>query len=389
MRIVELAAFHVRIPLRRVIRHASHVRTETDNVVVRCVLSDKSVGFGEGLPREYVTGETVESALELLKRSNLPAQFDTCRDFGSAVRLAERVKLAEAPGDVRQCQGNAARCAVELAILDAFGRAFGEPLSHVTRMLTPELYQPREQVRYSGVIASAKGLKLSMAALAMRMYGFAQIKMKVGIPGYNDRRRLRAMRILCGKKMDLRVDANEAWSPDEAVEKIRELEPYRITSVEQPVAHEQVAALSRVRKEIQTPISLDESLCSMVDAEAAVSQQTCDIFNLRISKCGGFIPTLRLAQFARQHGIGIQLGCQVGETAILSAAGRHFAGSVADLKYVEGSYDRHLVREALSDRDITFKRGGWAPLLVGSGTSIRVDPTALERVIVHKEPLLG
>ena len=57
------------------------------------------------------------------------------------------------------------------------------------------------------------------------------------------------------------------------------------------------------------------------------------------------MPTLRLAQFAKQHGIGCQLGCQVGETAILSAAGRHFAGSVADLRHVEGSYDRHLVRE--------------------------------------------
>ena len=79
---------------------------------------------------------------------------------------------------------------------------------------------------------------------------------------------------------------------------------------------------------------------------------------------------MRLAQFARQHGLGYQLGCQVGETAILSAAGRHFAASVADLRYLEGSYDRHLVREALGTTDLTFGWGGWAPALAGPGLGV-------------------
>ncbi len=87
----------------------------------------------------------------------------------------------------------------------------------------------------------------------------------------------------------------------------------------------------------------------------------CDLFNIRLSKCGGYIPSLRLAQFAKQNKIGYQLGCQVGETAILSAAGRHFAGSVSDLVAVEGSYDRHLVKESLSQEDLTFGWGGKAP----------------------------
>jgi len=120
-----------------------------------------------------------------------------------------------------------------------------------------------------------------------------------------------------------------------------------------------------------------------------VQQGTCDLFNLRLSKCGGFIPTLHLAQFARRHGLGYQLGCQVGETAVLSAAGRHFASSVADLRYVEGSYDRHLVGEPLGQADLTFGRGGWAPALTGCGLSVSLDPEALKRVTLRKEPLLG
>src|SRR5262249_34860649 len=105
--------------------------------------------------------------------------------------------------------------------------------------------------------------------------------------------------------------------------------------------------------------------------------------------CGGFIPSLRLAQFARQHHLGCQLGCQVGETVLLSAAGRHFASSVADLRYLEGSYDRHLVRERLGTRDITFRWGGLAPALPGPGLGVSPDPHVLKRVTIRKEPLLG
>src|SRR5262249_46193670 len=204
-------------------------------------------------------------------------------------------------------------------------------------------------------------------------YGFHQVKLKVGIPGYDDVRRLRSLRRISGRKMDLRVDANEAWNTEEAADQIRKLEPFGITSVEQPVSYEDLNALPGLRKLVKTPIMLDESLCSRLDAERAVSLQACDLFNLRLSKCGGFIPALRLAQFAKQNGLGYQLGCQVGETAILSAAGRHFATSVLGIRYLEGSYDRHLVLEALGAADMTFRRGGWARALVGCGLSFPLD----------------
>lgn len=388
MRIVELIAYHIRIPLRRPFRHASHRRTETDNVVVRCVLEDRTEGFGEGVPRDYVTGETAESALDLLRRSELPAQLGPCPDFPGAVALAERLRTAPVPGDDRERRGNAARCALELAVLDAYGRRFGEPLSAATRFAAPGLYEPRQRVQYSGAIGSAHGFKAAALAFGFRLYGFRQIKVKVGIAGHDDPARLSRIRRRVGARVDLRVDANEAWSASEAAERIRALEPSGISAVEQPVPHEAVEALKEVRRQVRTPLMLDESLCSLVDARRALDGQTCDLFNLRLSKCGGFLPTLRLAEFARRQGLGCQLGCQVGETAILSAAGRHFAASVAGLRYLEGSYDRHLVRESLATRDVTFGRGGWAQALPGPGLGVTVDAAALERVILRTEKLL-
>lgn len=389
MKIAELTAFVVRIPLRKAIKHASHTRTETENVVVRCMLDDGTIGYGEGVPRDYVTGETADTAIELLKKSDLPAQLEACPDFARAVQLAGRLRLAPVPGDQRGISGNAARCSVELAILDAYGRGYGEPLTTVTKLLAPELYQFRDWVRYSGAITSARGMKARFAAWRMWIYRFKQVKIKVGIEGYDDATRLRVIRSRIGRKMDLRVDANEAWPASEAADRIAELEPANITSVEQPIAHADVDKLADIRKKVKTPIMLDESLCGFVDAKHAIDNGLCDLFNLRLSKCGGFIPSLRLAQQAKQAGLGYQLGCQVGETAILSAAGRAFACSVNDIRYLEGSYDRHLVKERLGQEDITFGWGGWAPVLNGIGLAVKLDPQALARVTLRKEVLLG
>jgi muconate cycloisomerase len=389
MRVAELTAYQVRIPLVRPIRHASHARTSTENLIVHCALDDGTEGFGEGVPREYVTGETIDSAIALLRQSDLASQLEPCSEFRTAVAVLERLHLAPIPGDDRACQGNAARCAVELALLDAFGRYFGQPLSRVTELLAPDLYEPKEMVRYSYVVTSARGLKLLLVCLLLHVYRFRQVKVKVGIAGYDDLARLRAIRRRLRRSVDLRVDANEAWQPSEVAERIRALESFGITSVEQPVPHADVACLADVRRQVRTPIMLDESLCSLIDGERAIEQGTCDLFNLRLSKCGGFIPSLRLAQLARRHGLGYQLGCQVGETALLSAAGRHFAGSVAGVRYLEGSYDRHLVREPLATSDITFGWGGRAPALTGPGLGVAVDPAALTRVTVRKEAILG
>ncbi|MCZ2343280.1 MAG: dipeptide epimerase [Bacteroidales bacterium] len=389
MQVVDLEVRHIRLPLRRPVKHASHTRTDTDNVLVRCTLSDGSVGWGEGVPRDYVTGETVDSAIALMRRSNIAARISECQNFEDAVRMVSRFALDAVPGDERGCQGNAARCAVELALLDAFGHAFGEPLTAVTRFVAPELYELQEQVRYSGVILSAKGWKARVMSLAYRLTGFRQCKVKVGIAGHDDVQRLRLIRRCLGSAMDIRLDANEAWDIATAIRQIQALAPYQITSVEQPVPHELSHELASVRKQTGIPIMLDESLCSEIDAERVTREGLCDLFNLRLSKCGGFLPTLRLAAFAARHGLGYQLGCQVGETAILSAAGRHFACSVAGIRAWEGSFDRYLHRHLLTREDLTFGRGGVAPRLVGPGLGITVDPVRVDAITVHREVLIG
>ncbi len=390
MEVVSIILRHVRLKLRRPVKHASHARTETDNLIVSCQLSDGKIGYGEGVPREYVTGETLDGAFDVLKSVDLKKLLLPAADFETAVRNAESFQLPAIPGDDRNCRSNAARCAVELAYLDAFGQSLGEPLMNATKLIAPELYEPRERVQYSGIILSAKGWKARLAAIGYRVMGFRQVKVKVGIAGHDDAKRLKAIRRCVGSAMDLRVDANEAWGATDAVEKILALDPFGVRCVEQPVPHEQVKVLKLIRESTGVPILLDESLCSMVDAEQAVQGGFGDLFNLRLSKCGGFIPTLKLAAFALQNGLGYQLGCQVGESGILSAAGRQFATSVKQIRHLEGSFDRYLLPNSLLKEDISFsRRGGWAPMLPGTGIGARIDPAQLDAATVRREVLFA
>jgi muconate cycloisomerase len=387
MRVVELALIHAAIPLRKVVRHASASRELSDNLIVRATLENGVAGFGEGVPRSYVTGETIDAAIEQLRQTDLRSQLRPARSFEDAVSLARALELWQPRPDPRGCYGNAARCAVELALLDAWGKHFRAPLSAVTALM-PEaelIRQSVARVRYSGAITSDTERREFWAALKTRLWGFRDCKVKVGANGQDDRQRLERIRRILGRRVRVRIDANEAWKPNEVVQRVRELEPYRIASVEQPVPHEQVAALAEVRRHVTVPIMHDESICSLTDARAAIEQRTCDLFNIRLSKCGGFIQSLRIAALANANGIGYQLGCQVGETGILSAAGRHFATSVAGLCFLEGSYDRHLVAERLTCEDVTFGFGGRAPALGGVGLGVSIDPDAPARVTRREE----
>jgi muconate cycloisomerase len=163
---------------------------------------------------------------------------------------------------------------------------------------------------------------------------------------------------------------------------------YNVTSLEQPVPHADVAGLRQVRSELNVPIMLDESLCCLEDAERAIAGGWCDLFNIRLSKCGGLLRSLKLAAIARQHGLGFQLGCQVGETGILSAAGRHFACNVDNIRYLEGSFDRFLVRDALTEQDLTFQYGGRGRRLAGPGLGVDINECRVRQLAVRTTELI-
>ncbi|MEO1995685.1 MAG: enolase C-terminal domain-like protein [Planctomycetaceae bacterium] len=386
MRVARFDAYHVRIPLWFTVRHASHTRQDTDSLIVRCTLTDGTTGWGEGLPRSYVTGETIDSALSLFETTDLNQQCGGAwQTLDQAVELARAMDLGPPPADKRDSFGNTVRSALELSLLDAAARSCSQPLSDIVFSIpeTVAIRKAADRVQYSGTITAMHPRRQWISAWLNRLWGFHQCKVKVGAAGIDDRDTVRRIRGILKPHVEIRVDANEAWTRDEAARQIARLEPFGISTVEQPLPHSQLENMAWLRQVTNTPLMLDESLCSLDDARRAIEYGTCDRFNLRISKCGGLTNTLLLAAMAHRAGLGYQLGCQVGETGILSAAGRHIACSIDHILSLEGSFDRFLVRNALTRENLTFARAGFAPALPGPGLGVTVQDSALHKVTIR------
>jgi muconate cycloisomerase len=170
------------------------------------------------------------------------------------------------------------------------------------------------------------------------------------------------------------LDANGAWSADEAVERIRALHAFGLTAVEQPVAREDVAGLARVRRAVSTPIVADESLCTLADARRLLEHEACDVWNLRVGKCGGLLATLELADLAARNGVGCALGVLVGETGILTAAGRHVAACRDGWLWLEHDGAGLKRAEPIAVPPVT---GGRVAAPAGPGLGFAVDEALL------------
>ncbi|WZO99660.1 enolase C-terminal domain-like protein [Isosphaeraceae bacterium EP7] len=387
MLISSIDVHHVAVPLKRRIKHASHDRTTSDNLIVRVRLDDGRVGVGEGVPRSYVTGETIETAFRALSGVDVARAIGRPSDMRSVVRSLERFTLPSIEDDPRGMDGNAARCALELAILDAYGQAFGVSASEALRMAEVPGLPLRAKpgvVWYSGAITAEDPRRELYSALKLRLYRFSQTKIKVGVDGQDDPRRLRNLRRVLGPWMNIRIDANESWAPHELIERVAPLLGSRPSALEQPVSHEDVGSLASLRPQLGVPVMLDESLCGEPDGRRAIEAGLADLFNVRLSKCGGIFPSLRLVAMAHTAGLGVQLGCHPGETGVLSAAGRHVASNLRGLRYVEGSYDRHVLARNITTKGVNFTIHGLAWPIKGPGLGVTVDEQGLDALTVRK-----
>ena len=216
----------------------------------------------------------------------------------------------------------------------------------------------------------------------MRIYGFHQVKIKVGAEGQDDSRRLGRMRRILGRGMDIRLDANEAWPASELIDRVSPLLPFRPSALEQPVPHAQVgscrasSAPGCTRHARRVPVWIPG--CTV----AAVDHRTADILNVRLSKCGGIFPSFRIIGLAQRSGLGIQLGCHPGETSLAVGrgppSGRSSRGAPLRRRFLRPSHSRRQLDPA----DVTFGYGGRARPLLGPGLGVEVDPALLEAMTV-------
>ena len=369
----------LRIPFQQAFTHSTMSRAESDAVVARVHDDDGVTGYGESLPRPYVTGEDVDGVVRALRDDLGPRALGLVLDSGPAAVPQIDEFLTEwkrgRPTSVGIVAWNATACALELALLDwAFKRA-GQS---VMTWLPPA----RANVTYTGVIDASDPAAAAQIARRFMQAGMNSIKVKVGID--DDAARLRAVRESVGDDVEIRVDANGVWSADAAVAALNALTSYNIVGVEQPVTAADLDGMRHVREQTGLRVIADESLVTEDNAAALIAANACDVFNIRVSKCGGLIASARIAQMAAEAGIGVQIGAQVGETSLLSAAGRALAAHVPSLEYLEGSFGTHLLSEDIAFESVMFGYGGRGELLPRPGLGVAVNEDALERLAQEK-----
>src|SRR5258708_34485234 len=115
---------------------------------------------------------------------------------------------------------------------------------------------------------------------------------------------------------------------DDAVSMVEQLRSSAIDWYEEPLRDNRVEQLRRFRELTGAAVMLDEAFSNLDDAKRAVEGGACDLLNIRLSKCGGFLPSLRLVEFCLSNSMRFQIGVQVGEAGPLWAAGRHFVGAI-------------------------------------------------------------
>lgn len=326
---------HLRIPFKKAFGHVLATRSDAEAIVF-VLEEDGVVGVGECVPREYVTGESFDSVWNAVSALDLAA-LTAAVARSSPAELAASVEALQLPERLRgDVLGLSAGCLVELALLDFGCKLHSTDFTALAFALDlPETLLSRESLPER--ISIPLDFNSEPQDLAHRLGSkLANLKVKVGAELTRDVARVRACREIFGTSVSMSVDANMAWTLDQALRAADALRPFDIGWYEEPLAATERARYRELRERGGVAVMLDEAACGIEQIERAIDGGACDLVNIRISKCGGFLASLRIAALAHRSGVRYQHGSQVGQMGFLNAAGRHFTRSVRGIVACEG-----------------------------------------------------
>ncbi len=295
-------------------------RTETtDTVVVTVRDSDGRTGWGESPQVWQVTGESIAGATACIDTMLAPLlQGQRLDDRDDLAALTTRVQRSVA-------RNFGAKAAVDAALHDLLAQAEG---TSVSALLGAEPSGIRQSVVTDVTLSAGEADGLGEAARARHSDGFTTLKMKVGTDAATDVARVSAVRSAVGPGVAIRLDANQGWSRQEAVEVIRALEraDLGVEFVEQPVVADDVEGLAWVRERVGLRIMADESCYGTYDLERIIRLGAADLINVKLAKCGSLGVGVALLRRAHEAGLGTIVGSMmeshigVGAAAALVAA---------------------------------------------------------------------
>ncbi len=345
MQLRDLFIENLNIPFKVSFQHSSDDRAATEAVLVTAVTENAIQGVGEGCPRHYVTGEKLETAHDF---------FNAHRsDFLNISKLVELKSWME--NHKLEIEKNpAAFCAVELALLDVLAK---EQLQSVEELLS--LAKLSGEFRYTAVLGASNPDNFQAMLEQYLQLGFSDFKVKVFGITEIDLANIAAIKECACYNARVRLDANNLWfDSDQAIAYIKNLD-YPFFGIEEPLAVYDYDSCRRVFEELETRIILDESFTREADFQHIHARPENWIINIRVSKMGGILRSLAVAEKSKRLGIPIIIGAQVGETSILTRAALTIAQPYRNILLAqEGAFGTYLLEHDVIDPPIIFGKGG-------------------------------
>jgi len=306
IRQVEL--YKLSVPLTEPFSTSLGTEYAAENVLVRIITEEGLIGFGECSPYMPINGESQDTCFIVGQYFAKAFIGRNPLDIEGGITLMDRI-----------IYGNSSiKSAFDIALYDIASQNAGRPLY---KFLGGE---KNKTITTDYTVSLGDPGKMAADALKIKEQGYPAIKVKLGQDGKQDVERIRAIRTAVGNEIPLRIDANQGWKVNEAIETLHALAEFGIQHCEEPIARWKFMKLKKVKKNSPIPIMADECCGDEHDAERLIELGACDYFNIKLGKSGGIFKALKMVKMAEDAGIRLQVGAML-ESRIAMTAFAHFA----------------------------------------------------------------
>ncbi len=306
MKITKVAWGRISIPLRVPFITALRRVDSVEDIILRLETDTGHTGYGEAPPTGVITGDTAEGICGAFRAHLGPLLLG--REVDDPEPLMKQVQKA-------LIHNTSPKAAADMALWDLSGQLLGVP---VYRMLG----SARRRLTTDITISVNPPEHMAEDARAAVARGFDCLKVKVGIDPALDTARLSAIRAAVPENTVLRIDANQAWSPRQAVRILNSMQEkgLNLELVEQPVPAGDLEGLRFVTQNSDVPVLADEAVFSPMDALRVLESRSADLVNIKLMKCGGITPALQIAAVADLFGAECMIGCMLEGPVSVNAA---------------------------------------------------------------------
>ena len=348
MKITEIRLGKISVPLRVPFKTALRSVNSVEDVIVEIHTDTGHVGYGEAPPTGAITGDTTGAILGALQdhiiKSIVGMDVD---DFEDVLQVVQKCVV----------KNTSAKAAVDMALWDLYGQLYKIPVYKL-------LGGARKSIVTDITISVNDPEEMARDAINAKKRGYDCLKVKVGSNPQLDVARLAAVREAVGRELCIRIDANQAWSPKQAVRILNQMQEkgLDIEFVEQPVKAHDFEGLKYVTERSYVPVLADESVFSPEDALKIMQMGAADLVNIKLMKCGGIYNALKIASAAEVYGVECMIGCML-EAKISVNAAVHLACAKKIITKVDldgpvlCSQDPILGGAIFNEREITVSDG--------------------------------